>query len=264
MADDDPILFSASPDGIATITLNRPEVHNAFNADVIERLSDLFDDLSNQDDIRAVFIESTGDSYSAGGDLNWMRQAANFTFEENREDAEALGTMLFRLNTLRHPTIALVQGPAYGGGVGLVASCDIAVAVKSARFALSEVTLGLLPATISPYVVAAMGMKQARRYFLTAERFDAEEARRIGLVNEVVEDAAGLAAMRDHFTKALLQCAPGAVADSKALVFDVANRPVDKGLVSMTAKRIAERRATEEGQEGVDAFLNKRKPDWIQ
>ncbi len=261
---DDPVLFSASPEGIATITLNRPEVHNAFNDDVIERLSDLFDDLSKQDDIRAVFIESTGESFCAGGDLNWMRQAANYTFEENRQDAEALGTMLYRLNTLRHPTIGLVQGPAYGGGVGMVASCDITVAVRSAKFSLSEVKLGLLPATIGPYVVAAMGMKQARRYFLTAERFDAEQAQRIGLVNEVVDDASGLTEMRAHFIKVLMQNAPGAVSDSKALVFDLANRPIDKALVSMTAKRIAERRATEEGQEGIDAFLNKRKPDWIQ
>jgi methylglutaconyl-CoA hydratase len=193
-----------------------------------------------------------------------MKRAADYTFEENREDAMAMGNMLRRLNDLHHPTIALVQGPAYGGGVGLVSACDMAFAVHSARFTLSEVKLGLIPATIGPYVLAAIGERQARRYFLTAELFDAEEACRIGLVHQVVEDAAALAKIRERIASSLKKCAPGAVSDAKDLIANVAGRFIDEDLVADTARRIAERRASLEGQEGITAFLEKRKADWVE
>ncbi len=259
---DDPVLFRASPGGVATVTLNRPEVHNAFNAEVIERLSDIFEDLAGADGVRAVLLEAVGKSFSAGADLDWMRHAAELSEEENRDDARALGEMLRRLNTLPKPTVALVQGAAFGGGVGLMAACDIVVAVSDAAFSLSEVKLGLIPAVISPYVIAAIGARRARRYFLTGERFDAEEARRIGLVHEVVEDAAALDSAGERIVERLFTAAPGALAEAKDLIAAVAGRPIDSHVIEDTARRIAERRTHDEAREGIAAFLEKRKPDW--
>ena len=259
---DDSVLLHASPEGVATVTLNRPEVHNAFDAEVIERLSDIFADLAGADGVRAVLLKAAGKSFSAGADLNWMRHAAGFSEQENREDARALGEMLRRLDTLPQPTVALVQGAAFGGGVGLVAACDIAVAVSDAAFSLSEVKLGLVPAVVSPYVIAAIGARRARRYFLTGERFDAGEARRIGLVHEVVADAEALAAAGERIVERLFTAAPGAIADAKELISAVAGRPIDAHLIDDTARRIAERRTHHEAREGVAAFLEKRKPNW--
>ncbi len=260
---DDGVLFRASPDGVATVTLNRPQVHNAFDEHVISRLRDIFDDLAGADGVRAVLVAATGETFSAGADLNWMRRAADFTHEENFKDAQALGEMLRRLNALPKPTIALVQGAVYGGGVGLVAACDIAVAVRDAIFSISEVKLGLVPAVISPYVIAAIGAREARRYALTAERFDAAEARRIGLVHEVVDDETALAAAGERIVARLIAAAPGAVAEAKDLLIAVAGRAIDDDLTDETARRIAEIRARDEGREGVAAFLEKRKPGWI-
>lgn len=260
----DIVELEATPEGLATVTLNRPDMHNAFDDETISRLSDVFTDLAAQDGVRAVVLAARGPSFCAGADLNWMRRTADFTADENRADAQALGAMLHRLDTMPMPTIALVQGPAYGGGVGLVAACDIAIAVRGAVFALTEVRLGLIPATISPYVVAAIGARHARRYFLTAERFDADEACRLGLVHEVVDDADALAAARDRYLRALGKGGPGALAAAKELVFAVAGRPIDDHLVADTARRIAERRASEEGREGTAAFLEKRRPGWVR
>ncbi|MBM3555806.1 MAG: enoyl-CoA hydratase/isomerase family protein [Alphaproteobacteria bacterium] len=261
--DDKPLIrLDTSEDGIATITLDNPDLHNAISDEFIEELGEILEDLHGADGVFAVVLQSTGKSFCAGADLNWMKRAAHFTEEQNREDAEALGEMLRRLNFLDKPTLALVQGPCYGGGVGIVACCDIAIAVKSAAFTLSEVKLGLIPATISPYVVRAIGQRAARRYFVTAERFGAPEAARLGLLTEVVEDAAALAAARDRFVEILRANAPGAVADSKQLVFDVSDRPIEGRMISMTAQRIADRRATDEGKEGIAAFLDRRKPNW--
>ncbi len=260
---DDSVLFRASPDGVAIVTLNRPEVHNAFDDAVIARLSEVFADLAGADGIRAVLIESTGKSFSAGADLNWMRRAAEYGDEENRADARALGEMLRRLDTLPRPTVALVQGAAYGGGVGLVAACDIAIAVKHATFSLSEVRLGLVPAVISPYVIAAIGARQARRYFLTAERFNAAEARRIGLVHRVVDGVSELPGAAEGVVAEIFAGAPGAVAAAKDLIFGVAGRPIDAHLIDDTAQRIAERRTHDEAREGIAAFLEKRQPGWV-
>ena len=259
---DEAVLLKATKAGVATITLNRPALHNAFGAEVIESLSEILADLAGADGVRVVMLTAVGKSFSAGADLNWMKMAAEFTVEENREDARALGEMLRRLNRLPKPTVALVQGSAFGGGVGLMAACDVVVAVRDAAFSLSEVKLGLIPATIAPYVVAAIGERQARRYFLTGERFDAEQARALGLVHEVVADGAALIAAGEHIVERLFAAAPGALAEAKDLVAAVAGRPIDGHLIEDTARRIAERRGHDEAREGIAAFLEKRKPDW--
>lgn len=251
-----------STDGIATVTLNRPDVHNAFDEELIERLGDIFEDLGHQDGVRAVVVAAAGKSYCAGADLNWMKRAAEFTEEDNREDSLALGRMLKNLHNIPKPTIALVQGAAYGGGVGLVSACDIAIGVRSAKFCLSEVKLGLLPAVISPYVVEAIGIRASRRYFLTAELFGAEEAHRLGLLHELVDDVHHLAEARDQILEQIRSNAPGAMADSKDLIYTVAGRPIEQEVIAETANRIAARRKTDEGKEGISAFLEKRKAFW--
>lgn len=251
-----------STEGVATVTLNRPEIHNAFNEELIERLGNMFLDLSHQEGVRAVVVAAAGKSYCAGADLGWMKRAAGFTEQENREDSLVFGKMLKTLHEIPKPTIALVQGAAYGGGLGLISACDIAIGVRAAKFCLSEVKLGLLPAVISPYVVEAIGVRAARRYFLTAEIFDAQEAYRLGLLHEVVDDVHHLAEARDMILDRILKNAPGAIADSKDLIYLVANQEISDDLVAETADRIAARRATDEGQEGIAAFFEKRDANW--
>lgn len=258
------VLLDADETGVATVTLNRPHLHNAFNADVIERLADIWDDLDKQDGIRAVVIRANGRSFCAGGDLNWMKAAALYTYDQNFEDAQGLAEMLHRLDKLSKPTIALVQGNCFAGGVGVIAACDVVVALHDVQFALTEVRLGLAPATISPYVVRAMGARQARRYMLTAERFDAAVAHRCGLVHELVTDSGALHAARDRLVGDFLKAAPGAIGATKRLLEDVIDREIDDELRAMTARVIAERRATDEGQEGLAAFLEKRRPAWTR
>jgi len=239
-------------------------VHNAFNDRVITALSAILDDLGRDDGLRVVVLRGAGKSFSAGADAQWMRAAAEYDEARNLADAARLGDMLRRLNRLPTPTVALVQGAALGGGLGLVACCDIVIAAAKARFGLTEVRLGLTPATISPYVVAAIGARAARRWFLTAERFDAARAHALGLVHEVVDDADALEAAGDRIIEALLAGAPGAIRDAKKLIFDVAGRRIDDALIRDTAERIAARRASAEGREGLAAFLDKRKPRWPQ
>lgn len=247
--------------GIARVTLDRPEVHNAFDDALIAELTRTFQTLDGDGRVRAVVLTGAGKSFSAGGDLNWMRRMAGYSMAENVRDAEGLGGLMSALDRLARPTIGLVNGAAYGGGVGLVACCDIVVAASSAKFCLSEVRLGLIPAVISPYVVRAMGARAARRYFLTAEVFDAEAARDLGLVHEVVAPD-GLEAAGARLVEVLLQSGPDAQAAAKALIARVAGAPIDDALIADTARRIAEIRATDEGREGVSAFLEKRKPRW--
>jgi methylglutaconyl-CoA hydratase len=247
--------------GVARVTLDRPAVHNAFDDALIAELIDIFRALDGDRHARVVVLAGAGKSFSAGGDLNWMKRMAGYDMAENLRDAEALGALMSSLDRLAKPTVALVHGAAYGGGVGLVACCDIVVAAISARFCLSEVKLGLIPAVISPYVVRAMGARAARRYFLTAEVFDAETARRLGLVHEVAP-ADGLEEAAAPIIDALLQAGPNAQAAAKALIARVAGAPIDDALIADTARRIAEIRATDEGREGVGAFLEKRKPRW--
>lgn len=258
---DSAVLLETDQRGVATLTLNRAARHNAFDDAMIAELADRLAELHDDRAVRVVILRATGKSFSAGADLGWMRRMASFDFEENERDAMVLATMMQRLDRLCKPTIALVHGAAYGGGVGLVACCDIALATPSARFCLSEVRLGLIPAVIAPYVVRAIGARAARRYFQTAEVFEAEEARRLGLVSDCVAEAEIEPAV-ERLVAALLAAGPDAQAAAKRLVDSVADRPIDMALLGETARRIADRRASEEGREGVTAFLEKRRPAW--
>jgi len=258
------ILTHIDERGIATLTMNRPELHNAFDELLIDELTDELKRLAVDDRVRVVCLAGSGKSFSAGADLNWMRRMATYTREQNLADAMALAGLMETLNGLNKPTIALVHGAAYGGGVGLVACCDMALSVKQASFCLSEVRLGLIPAVISPYVIAAIGERACRRYFQSAELFDAEEACRLGLVHEVAEDAAALQKRSNQLCDQLLQNGPCAMAEAKRLIAAVSGHPLDDALICDTAERIAGRRVSAEGQEGLSAFLEKRKPEWIK
>ena len=255
-------LTVAVQDRIARITLTRPEVRNAFNDEVIQQLKAAFETVGARDDVRAVVLAAEGPAFCAGADLNWMRRMADYTRDENLADAGQLAAMLKAIYACPKPTIAAVQGDVFAGGMGLVAACDMAVSVRTATYCLSEVKLGLIPATISPYVIRAMGARAAHRYFLTAERFSAEEAHRIGFVHELV-DADQLDAKVGELAQALVGASPAAVRACKRLVQDVAERPIDDALIAATVEGIADIRASEEGREGVASFLQKRKPAWL-
>jgi len=257
------VLLQVDPRGAATITLNRPDVHNAFNEDMMLGLTQTLEELREQKELRIVLIVSKGESFCAGADLNYMRKAAGFSEAENEADAHKIGAMLAAVSSMPVPTVALVQGAVYGGGVGLLAATDIVVAVKHAVFALTEVKLGIIPAMISPWVLAAIGPRQARRYFQTGERFSAQDAQRLGLVHEVVANETALTAQGEHVIDQVLKAAPGAVHEAKKLVEDVSGRPVNGMLMDDLAKRIAKRRASDEGKEGIGAFLERRKANWV-
>ena len=248
---------------VGLVTMNRPEKHNAFDDVLIRELTEAFRSMEAEDGIRVVVLSAAGKSFSAGADLNWMRRMAGFSKEENQRDAMGLGALMRTLAHLRKPTVARVQGPAYGGGVGLVACCDIAVATQQAAFSFSEPKLGLIPAVISPYAIAAIGERAARRFFLTGERFDGAEAWRLGLVHELVSSEGELDEKVGEIVDALLACGPVAQREGKELVRAVANRPVTSELIQDTADRIARLRSSPEGREGIAAFLEKRRPAWI-
>lgn len=256
--------ISATQGGAVTLTMNRPARKNAFNDDLISALREAFDTLAGAEGVRVVFIRGAGGTFSAGADLDWMRAAIDRIESENRADALELAKMLKALHDLPALTVALVDGGAYGGGGGLAAACDLAVAVADAKFSFSEVKLGLIAATISPYVIEAIGPRAARALFATGRIFDAAHAEKVGLVTEVVADAAGLQAAARRIAHEMVACAPGAVEASKKLVADVAGREIDRDLLELTAHRIAAARIGDEGQEGVRAFLERRKPVWSQ
>jgi methylglutaconyl-CoA hydratase len=258
----DAVLLEVTPGGAATVTINRPGKKNAFDEETIAALHDRFETLRTADHVRIVFLTGAGGAFSAGADMAWMKRAALFTEADNREDALGLAKMLKALHDLPQLTVALVDGPAFGGGAGLVAACDVAVAAESASFAFSEVKLGLTPATISPYVIEAIGARNAKVLFATGRVFRAADAVRWGLVQEVVADASAFEAIKTVLAEAMRPCAPGAVADAKQLVRDVAGASIDGDLLHETARRIAARRVSDEGREGVAAFLEKRKPNW--
>jgi methylglutaconyl-CoA hydratase len=255
------ILVTSDARGVATVALNRPTIHNAFDDRLIADLTAALRGLEKDPAVRAVLLTGSGLSFSAGGDLAWMRRMAGYSDAENFADALALAELLRTLNELAKPTVARVNGAAYAGGLGLVCCCDVAVAATEAVFCISEVRLGLVPATISPYVVAAIGARAARRYFLTAERFSAAEAQRLGLVHEVAP-LAGLDAAADRILGALLDGGTGAQARSKRLIAEVGDRPVTEALMALTARAIADARASAEAREGLAAFFDKRKPGW--
>ncbi|HEU4350487.1 MAG TPA: enoyl-CoA hydratase/isomerase family protein [Burkholderiales bacterium] len=248
-------------DGVARVILNRPELRNAFDDVLIGHLRKAFLDIEGDPAVRVMVLAGNGPAFCAGADLNWMKRMAGYDYEENLADATALAQMLAALDRLPKPTIARVHGPVFAGGTGLVAACDIAVGTPEAKFCLSEAKLGLSPATISPYVIRAMGERTARRYFLTAEIFDAQEALRVGMLSQLVPTER-LDAAIDDLVKHLLAGGPEAHAKIKALIRAVAGRRPDDALAAETAQRIAEIRGSPEGREGIAAFLEKRKASW--
>jgi methylglutaconyl-CoA hydratase len=247
--------------GVARLTLDRPEIRNAFDDALIAQLTQALRELDADDKVRAVVLAGNGPAFCAGADLNWMKRMAGYTYEQNLADARALAAMLKTLDRMRKPTLARVHGPAFAGGVGLVAACDIAIGTPEARFCLSEAKLGLSPATISPYVVRAMGERMARRYFLSAEVFDANEAHRIGLLT-AVSPSEKLDGEIDKILEHLLQGGPQSLSRIKDLIRLVSSDPVSDAMIEDTAQRIAEIRVSPEGREGIASFLEKRKPAW--
>ncbi len=254
--------LDVTAEGVATVTLNRPEKRNAFDEIMIRDLSETFESLKGADHVRIVFIRGAGETFCAGADIDWMRRGGSQSREDNETDALALARMLRHLHELPQLTVAVAHGAAMGGGAGLLAACDIAIAVKDTKIRFSEVRLGLTPATIAPFVVEAIGARHAKALFASAEGFDAAYAEKIGLVQYVVEKQSQLQPLMEHFADLALAAAPGAVADAKALVRFVAGHKIDDTLSKETARRIAERRASSEGREGLVAFLEKRKPEW--
>lgn len=263
-ANDNLAEIDSTADGIVFITINRPDKKNAFDAATIAALHEAFESLHGADHVRVVFVRGAGGTFSAGADLGWMADAAGWSESDNRDDAMNLAKMLKALHDIPALTVALVEGAAMGGGAGIVAACDTAVAVKGAKFAFSEVKLGLIPATIAPYVIEAIGPRRARSLFATAELFTADQAQAYGLVDQVVASSSALDGVIQNLADSMKACAPGAVGAAKRLVHDVAGQEIDHGLMQETAKRIARARVSDEGQEGVRAFLDKRKPSWAE
>jgi len=248
--------------GVSTVTLNRPDVRNAFNEEVIAELTAAFLELGRRSEVRCVVLAASGTAFCAGADLNWMKRMAGYSREENLNDATALARMLEVIYQCPKPTLAKVQGDVYAGGLGLVAACDIAIAADTAHYCVSEVRIGLIPATISPYLIRAMGARAAHRWFLTAERFGAAQATACGLVHEVVP-AGDLDARVADLARTLVQAGPEAVKACKKLLHDVAGQEMSTSLLEHTAERIADIRVAPEGREGIAAFLDKRKPNWL-
>ena len=261
-ANDDLVQIESTSDGVVFVTINRPQKKNAFDAATIAALHEAFETLHGADHVRVVFLRGAGGMFSAGADLSWMRDAADWSESDNRDDAMGLARMLKALHDVPALTVAIVEGAAMGGGAGMVCACDMAVAVEGTKFAFSEVKLGLIPATIAPYVVEAVGARRARALFLTGNTFDAGYAAHLGLIDMVLPDAAAIDSFVTMLTDSLNGSAPGAMGDAKRLVHHVAGHRLDTGLMEDTAKRIARARVSAEGQEGVRAFLDKRKPLW--
>ena len=264
MTEEAVVLYNKDPRGVATITINRPEVHNAFNDDVINLLRDAINDSAADNNVRAVVLRSNGKNFSAGADLRMMKSSVNTTRDENYANSKDMGRMFHTLNSMPKPVIALVQGSAFGGALGLISCCDIAIASQDAAFCLSEVKIGLAPAVISPFVVAALGERASRRYFQTAEKITAPKAAELGLVHELVDSAEQFDEALFPILKSILCNAPGAVAKSKELVQNVSRAAIDENILEYTAEIIADLRIADEGQEGLSAFFEKRKPNWIK
>ena len=257
------VLSHVDADGNATVQLNRPEVHNAFDPEMVEALTRTLKQLEADGRVRAIVLTGTGKTFSAGADIEHMRKSARFSRAQNVENAKATAQMLHTLYSLQKPTIACVRGAVRGGGVGLVAACDIAIAERMATFRLSEVRLGIMPAMIGPYVIAAMGERMAHRYMLSGEEFDVAEAYRIGLVHDICEEPE-LNAVVGRMLTNLYAGGPNAIAAIKRLIPELAAAGTDPAVVEKTAQRIAEIRATPEAQEGLSAFLEKRKARWLE
>ena len=255
------VLVSRDDRGVTTVTLNRPALHNAFDEALIQKLIETFESVARDDGCRLMVLAGAGKSFSAGGDLNWMRRMAGYSDAENLADANELARVMRTLDRLPKPTVARVHGSVFAGGLGLVACCDVAVAELGTIFCVSEARLGLVPSVISPYLIRAIGARSARRYFLTAERFSAAEAHRIGLVHEIIP-AAELDAEVEVIVAALLEGGPSAQLRSKRLISEVTDRPIEQPVIEITARTISEARASDEAREGLAAFFEKRKPKW--
>lgn len=258
----DVLLSHSSCGKYASIILNRVEVHNALSPSIMTGIVDSLTELKENQQIRAVFLKANGKTFCSGGDLKHMKSTAKWSYEQNKEEAFRLSNVFNSIRTFDRPVIALVNGPAYGGGVGLISSCDMAFAVKDAIFALSEVTLGVIPATISPFVISKIGATACRRYFVTAERFDSKEAHRINLLNGIVENEEELKQLEQNLMKSMLRCSPAAMVASKQLIEEIEGQTVTDELRLWTASRLADVRESVDGQEGMGAFLEKRKPSW--
>ncbi|MEM8937392.1 MAG: enoyl-CoA hydratase/isomerase family protein [Pseudomonadota bacterium] len=256
------ILIEKDSRGVARMTMNRPDLRNAFNGDLIAAITENVTQLGADPSVRVIVLTGSGKAFSAGADLNMMREVASYTREENIEEGNRLAAMLSAIDQAPKPVIALVNGPALGGGVGLIAASNIAIGSEAAFFALSEARLGLIPAVISPFVIRAIGARQAERYFLTAERFDAATAKDIGLLH-LTAPADALESVLEETIDGLLQCSPNAQFEAKQLIKAVSNKPIDAAMMADVAERIARLRASDEGKEGVTAFLEKRKASWI-
>jgi methylglutaconyl-CoA hydratase len=259
----DKVITQIDSRGVAQVTLNNPDKHNAFDDQMIIELTNAFNALAANANVRIMLLKSEGKSFSAGADLDWMKRMASYSYQQNLNDARALAAMLKALHQMPIPTIARVQGAAFGGAVGLISCCDIALASSNASFALSEVKIGLVPSTISPYVIDAIGERHAKRYFMTAERFDANTAVQIELVHEAVEKSL-LDDKVEQLVTAILSNGPEAVAVAKQLIFAVSGKPIDSKLIEHTCEVIAGIRISAQGQEGLSAFLDKRKPNWLK
>ncbi|MDA0239135.1 MAG: enoyl-CoA hydratase-related protein [Proteobacteria bacterium] len=257
------VLYETDKRGVAWITMNRPDRHNAFNDDLVVGLESTLANAASDDAVRVIVLRGAGKSFSAGADLDAMRAAGSAGREDNIASAIRWATMLRNLASSPKPTIAVIQGAAIAGGVGLTAACDVALSTRGAQFGVSEVRLGIMPAIISPYVLAAIGARNARRYFLTAERFDGEQACRLGLVHQIAEDEEELNRLTDEIIDAYLLSAPGAVRDTKGLSIRIGNGLPDDDALGELAGRLADRRASEEGQEGLAAFFEKRAASWV-
>jgi len=262
MAKHETIDFDIAQSGVANILLNRPDQRNAFNAKMIEELTQAFDEVAANKDVRMLILRGAGKSFSAGADLQWMKEAASYDKAENERDAYVLAEMLRKLAELPVMTLGLVHGAAMGGGAGLVSACDVVVAKADTKFSFSEVRLGLTAATISPHVIRAIGPRWAKALFMTGETFNGTYAERMGLVHYSVETDDDIDEMETYLTSLVFSSAPGAIADSKRLVLDLTGRDLGESISRETAIRIADRRASAEGKEGISAFLEKRKPDW--
>ena len=249
--------------GVTTITLNRPEKHNAFDDQMVNQLTYAFEQTTANPNSRVLILAAAGKIFSAGADLHWMKCMGKYSYIENLKDAKNLAKMLKTLHEMPLPTIARIQGPAFGGALGLISCCDIAIATTKASFAFSEVKIGLIPATISPYIIEAIGSRAARRYFMTGEKFEAQQAVELGLINEAVEETQ-LDNTIAQLINTLLENSPTAMHSAKQLVQDIRNRSINDELIKETCERIADIRRSKEGQEGLSAFLEKRKPHWRQ
>ena len=259
----DKVITQIDSRGIARVILNNPDKHNAFDDQMIIQLTEAFEAVATNSDVRIMLLQSEGKSFSAGADRGWMKRMARYSYQQNLSDAHALAAMLKALHQMPIPTIARVQGAAFGGALGLISCCDIAVASSKASFALSEVKIGLVPSTISPYVIAAIGERHAKRYFMTAERFDANTALQISLVHEAVEERF-LDDKVEQLITMILSNGPEAVVAAKQLVFAISGKAIDSSLIEHTCEVIAGIRVSAQGQEGLNAFLDKRKPHWLK